>query len=399
VRRLAWLFLVVAACNPGDFSDIPTWVDSTDAPDNLNSDDYGAAVAFAGTSGQGATIAVLSREPAGLVLLDYDASGRLDRRLQILSQRVAGLLSLQPRPAIASDPAGFGDAPNLAIGGTDGDDVPYAVLLSAESFEFPDPITFGTSGGAPAALAIGDTSSGDPGTPDLLALVGDTLWLAENYPADEPALSSCDVPGARNLIAVQLDDAVGAEILVAADAGLVLLQGQDVVDATCAGAAVDVGDGEDDLGAAMVVGDFDGNDEVDVAVGAPSGNAVYVVLNSNIDEPIPLSGPGGSGAFGEALAAGDFDGDGNDELVVGDSLWSDDINGGGVARIFALAGDRFDELAELHDSDPESNQHFGRSVTVASFNGDDDIVSVGASEEVFTYFRLPVAGDQDVRSR
>lgn len=405
MRRIALAFLIAAGCNPGDFSNIEFWVDSTDPPDNLNSDDYGAAVAFAGTSGSGASIVVLSREPAGLVLLDYNGNGGLDRRLQILSDRTPGLLSLPVRPVVATDPEGFGPEPNVAIAGTNGNMVPYAVLLSADTFDFPDAIQFGDTGGAPSALAIGRTNADAdvdaPGNPDLLALVGDTLWLVQDYGdgASDTNVFSCSVPDATNLIVAEVDAGLdeGAEILVAAGGAIRLLRGNQVVAADCTGEAVEVGDGEDDLGQALAVGDFDGNGADDVAIGAPSGNTVYVLPNGEAGDAVAVSGPGGSSSFGEAVAAGDFDRDGNDELVVGDSQFSGEVNGGGVVRIFAPSGGGFDEVAALHDAEPESNQHFGRSVAVARFSGDADILSAGASEEVFTYFRLPIPGNQDVR--
>ena len=387
---------LAAGCNPGDFSDLAdqTWVHPTEAPDNLNSDDYGAAVAFAGTSGSGASIAVAARAPAGIVLLDYDGGGSLDRRFRILSDEVPGVLSLPERPAVATDPDAFSDsAGNVAVAATDGS-VPFAVLFTASSFEFPEAIAFGDSGGAPAALAFGRTDAGNAGDTDLVALVGDQLWLAQDY-AGGAAPVACTVSGARNLVIADVAAGDGAEILLTTANGAALVRGSDVAAATCAPTEVEIGDGESDFGIALAVGDFDGSGEEDVAIGAPAGNAVYVIENGDVGSPLLIDGPGGSSAFGEALAAGDFDGDGTDELVVGDSGFSAEVSGGGAAHI--LGGGSLDTLATLFDADPEEDQRFGRSVAVARWSGDDDILVIGASEEVFTYFRQPISGDQDVR--
>ncbi len=46
----------------------------------------------------------------------------------------------------------------------------------------------------------------------------------------------------------------------------------------------------------------------------------------------------------------------------------------------------------LYDASPESRQQFGRAVAVARFNG-QDIVAVGADNEVFVYFRTTLYGE------
>ncbi|MFC4585858.1 FG-GAP repeat protein [Sphaerisporangium corydalis] len=86
------------------------------------------------------------------------------------------------------------------------------------------------------------------------------------------------------------------------------------------------------FGAAVAVGDFDGNGRAELAVGAPSdtvgttpggGSVTILDLRARQAGLYSQNSPGVSGeaekwdAFGAALAAGDFDHDGRDDLAVG----------------------------------------------------------------------------------
>jgi hypothetical protein len=104
---------------------------------------------------------------------------------------------------------------------------------------------------------------------------------------------------------------------------------------------------------------------------------------------IAIAAPTGAGAFGASLAIGDLDGDGMPELVVGAPKTT--VNGvvnAGAVFIYKYDGSKFGEPIELHDSSPEAEQHFGKSVAVAPFGtGNKAVAVVGADGEVFTYFR------------
>src|SRR5262249_12821426 len=88
----------------------------------------------------------------------------------------------------------------------------------------------------------------------------------------------------------------------------------------------------DQLGAAIAVGDFDGDGYMDLAVGAPGNNPDGAVFLWKGVAGAPTGRPGrlvawtvlkpsdagvSVGQFGFALAAGDFDGDGRTDLAVG----------------------------------------------------------------------------------
>jgi hypothetical protein len=397
MRTLAVL-AACAGCNPGVFGDLEgdTWVDSTDRPGDLSSSGYGAALVFGGSGGSGASIAVAARTPAAVALLRYDRSGALGRAAALIHEvAVDGADNLPARPAMASDPAGFGDA-NVALGVSSGGRS-WIVLVSGSSFEFATPIDLGP-GGPASALAFGNTDAGTAGVErtDLVALVGDELVLIADYLGDRE-VHRCELAGGLDLAVVDAGSPDGAQIAVAVAGAVVLLTGTAVEAGVCEGTEINTGSA--DAAQRLFVADFDGDGAMDLAVSAPGENQVRVWLDlrSEPTEPVVLSGPSGSVSFGVAMAAGDLDGDGADELVVGDGGWSSEISGGGAAHIYRLAGGGFGSPVTLRDADPESNQRFGQALAIARWNDQDDILVVAADDEVFTYFQVPLEGSQDVR--
>lgn len=395
--------LFLAACNPLTFSDLEDelWVDSTAKPDGLSSDGYGAGVVFAGTSGSGASIAVAAQTPAAMVLLDYDDSGSVERSSALIQDAALnGVNSLGERPALAVDEAAFTEVRgNVALGASTGTRS-YAVLFSGSTFDFSTPINL-AEGAAPRALAFGatdaDATPADPANKDLIAVLGEQVILVQDYLVSVSDIFPCAYSGGLSATVVDVDGAGPDEVVVAGGGRLQVLSGSEIVSGTCATDGPAAPGGESDFGEAIVAGDFDDSGAIDLAVSAPSGQMVYVYLDGSFDSPIEVAGPGGSVGFGLALAAGDVDGDGADELIVGDPGYSAEISGGGAAHIYSFDAD-FVLAATLHDADPTAGQSFGQSLTVAAFNGEDDILVVGADSEVFTYFRQPLPGSTDVRN-
>jgi FG-GAP repeat len=148
---------------------------------------------------------------------------------------------------------------------------------------------------------------------------------------------------------------------------------------------------DDQFGAALAKGDFNGDDLVDLAVGAP-GEVVGSAVNSGAVNVLYGSGGGLTGGpvltqpdaeagdlFGTALAAGDFDGDGFADLAVG--VPGENVgavgNAGAVTVLFGSAvglgaagsqrlvqdGNGVAGAAEVWDS-------FGSSVAAGPLGGD-----------------------------
>jgi hypothetical protein len=178
-----------------------------------------------------------------------------------------------------------------------------------------------------------------------------------------------------------------------------------------AGGMPDSPEVDDHFGAAMGVGDFNGDDNDDLAVCAPNreigviADAGMVVVipgyeiglntfeRQVIDQSAPAlaDSPEADDHFGLALAGGDFNNDGFDDLAIG--VPDEELNGRaqagavhilkGTVDLLTFEADRFwtQDSDDILDS-TEAGDRFGAALAVGSFDGNGyDDLAIGAPGE------------------
>ena len=175
---------------------------------------------------------------------------------------------------------------------------------------------------------------------------------------------------------------------------------------------VSVAEEHDEFGAALAVGDFNGDGYADLAVGAPyedlewnsqtiTNTGVVIILYGS---PNGLYAPGSGSLkvmltqddfpdlqsdvndhFGATLTSGDFDADGLDDLIVGVPLESADVGVSEAGIVLEFHGDSvvgLDDVNFWQQGSAEANDHFGAALTTGDFNGDGaDDLAVGTPDE------------------
>ncbi len=393
---------LVASCDPRVFDDLSdtTWVHSAGKPSSTEFAGFSAGLIGGSDGSSGSLNYFVAAAKPGLLFVTFDKSGsRSTTELTLTTP----MLDTLPIPTImASEPAAFGPGVGnvviaMSVGGS-----PLVLAFSGENGDAVNQLDVGGAV-AISGLAVGVTDVG--AASDLIAVAGNSVTLFQDYKQGTIGKESCTLGGtADGLILADVDMSTGAEFLVGVGGTVVVGQATAIaLGSGCAtlGAPIMAPGGEASFGQTLTSGDFDGNGEVDLVVAAPDENAVYVYMNWTVAVPsmgVKVANPAGSISFGTNVAVGDFNDDGNDELVISDHA----RDAGGVTgsgTVFIYSSDNSGQFAapiELYDASPESNQAFGKSLTVARAFGSVSLV-VGAKNEVFTYFRTPVSGDGDSR--
>lgn len=151
-----------------------------------------------------------------------------------------------------------------------------------------------------------------------------------------------------------------------------------------------------DAGAAMLATKFDPASTLsDLVYATPSINLVRVRLGDlGVTREISITNIGSQ--FGYALAAGNLDDDPEPELVVGAPASNVDgaANAGAVYIYdYDTATDEFTQITMFTTSSPTAAERYGKSVAVAPWSPDRNVLVVGAEGKVLTYFRTSFYDD------
>jgi len=234
----------------------------------------------------------------------------------------------------------------------------------------PSKIGFATAGACPLALGA-DVAVGDRSNRAVLvaSLAGSGL--------SEIVVGTVGSPGNPGAVSVfTVDAATGA--------------------ATCAFAYTNAASL---FGRALATGDFDGDGELDLLIGAPPTGAFWIkgpLTAASVVLPVTLTGAGG-GQLGASVAALDVDGQPGDEAIVGDPAAT--VGGDLLAGEVRIVGGATlaTELPTLRNHDPGGGDAFGAALGAMPFCSSGcgtpsavtrKLLLVGSQAHVFTYFVL-----------
>ena len=378
----ALLFILLAGCSWTTFDDLKdsTWVTSTDKPDN-DSSNWGVAIQRGQSSGAGGRLVVMGANQSLYSELQVESKGKISvpaTTLQLNSQ--FGIGNLDTQPILLADPAS-NDISLVTSSGS----ASVAVLHGAAGVLVVTQV-FGpaTADAATYMVAVGGGAS------QPLIAEGDKVYgtFYVNAPNPQP---SCQLAGPVRALGTarrtNTDD-----VIVWTSTGKVLTYAPTVF-AGCATMATPLGTAAADTTLKPARGSqiltfakdaqqfavLQGHDDAGGGllalydVSTPTPTLVGSAQSINGVKTAALLETGGKRYVVAGLPGAIVDGTSNAGQV--DVYEVDTTNGIGAAPAMVL-----------HDAQPDSDQQFGRAVTVMPFDGKQLIV-VAADNEVFTYFR------------
>lgn len=396
----AALGALCGACNWMEFDDLAdtAWVTTTDAPTGVNSNDFAVAVLEANnelaTPAETKQLAVVSRGDLTLAFFAYTAAGELTSRQTIsLSTNNAGPFEqLSPSPVVASDPR----SGRVAVA-SDG-----KVAVGDPSRSTVDTVMLGNSANAAGATflqAAGKTYvaaatergiflvdlSTSPGTLVTCAALANVVRTV--------ALGTVSIAGVDQLLVWYQSNGTPAR-------GELQAYTVGVAGTACTLTAA---------GAPYTELSLPNGTDYPLIPGArivtlPDGEAVA------ISDPIKaqvtlhkLSAPTSMSALAvpdiASLSVGKI---GTDSFLVAGAPNQDVDNttNSGRVQLFKLTGATAAASPDLtlHDASPDTEQRFGRTAALIPFSdGASPILVVGASNEMFSYFRTTLYGERRAR--
>ncbi len=381
------LLVLVGACSWGTFDDLKgdTWVTATDKPDN-DSSNWAVAIQRGQASGSGGRLVVMGASQSLYSELAVASDGGISvppTALQLNSQ--FGIGNLDPQPILLADPAS-NDVSLVTSSGS----ASIAVLHGAAGLLVVSQV-FGPANADAATYMVATAG----GASQPLVAEGDKVFgtFFTNPPNPQPTCQLKDAANAQVLVR-----ALGAsrradntdDVIVWSSTGKVLVYPPSVF-AGCTTSPVPVEAAADTTlkpskGSQILTFNTDGHRFALLQGHDDTTNGLLALYNVDAAPVLVGSASTQNGVKSAALmelAGKRYVVAGYPDAIVDGTSAAGQVQAFEIDTASGIAGTA---ALTLHDAQPDSNQKFGRAVTVMPFDGKPLIV-VAADNEVFTYFR------------